>query len=401
MKVLHIIPSYEPAWHLGGVITAISQLCKGLAKQGMDVTVFTTDSGQDRRMRVPLNEMVELSGVKVMYFKTDFNMKYAYSQALRNACHRLIRDFDIVHITSFWCYPGIPAISEALRRGIPYLLSVHGTLRRVDLSLKSVKRLLYFLGIEKRNIERAAALHYTTDMERKLDASYRFTVPSFIVPNGVNQYDFKEIIRTNEAKKFWGLNPDAPVITFLGRLAPVKALDTLVKAVSLSNLKKRGLQVLLAGPDGGSEVSLKHLVKEVGLDSHVHFLGPIDPMDRNKLFAASDLLTLVSTGENFGYVAVEAMLAGVPVLLSEHVGICHEVQVDGAGMVVPLKEEAIAQALTQMLSNPEKLKAMGRSAASAARRRYDIDLVAKRMTTAYEDILTGRRSPLLSWSNLK
>jgi hypothetical protein len=52
MKVLHIIPSYEPAWHLGGVVTAVSQLCRGLVQHGMEVTVFTTDSGKDRRMLV-------------------------------------------------------------------------------------------------------------------------------------------------------------------------------------------------------------------------------------------------------------------------------------------------------------------------------------------------------------
>ena len=74
---------------------------------------------------------------------------------------------------------------------------------------------------------------------------------------------------------------------------------------------------------------------------------------------------------------------------------------DGAGLVVPLKVEAIAQGLTQMLSDPDRLKAMGQAAAASARRRYDIDTVARQMATAYEDILTGRRSPELYWSDMQ
>jgi glycosyltransferase involved in cell wall biosynthesis len=142
------------------------------------------------------------------------------------------------------------------------------------------------------------------------------------------------------------------------------------------------------------------LVKELQLETRVRFLGEIDPSERNRLFAASNILALVSVNENFGYVAVEAMLAGVPVLLSEHVGICQEVLADGAGMVVPLQVEAIARALTQMLANPAKLKAMGRTAAQAARRRYDLPIVAGKMVQAYQDILAGTRSPGLAWSDL-
>ena len=101
--------------------------------------------------------------------------------------------------------------------------------------------------------------------------------------------------------------------------------------------------------------------------------------------------------ENFGYAAVEAMAAGVPVLISENVGICDAVRENGAGLVVPVNEDAIANALIEMLSNPERLKAMGKTAYELARKRYDIEVVAKLMVKAYEDVLTGRRSPECNW----
>ena len=102
MKILHITPSYEPAWHLGGVVRSVSQLCRGLAKLGHEVTVFTTDSGKDRRLAVPVNQPVEVGGVTVYYFKTDFFLKFAYSRSLGAACRRLIKNFDLVHLTAFW-----------------------------------------------------------------------------------------------------------------------------------------------------------------------------------------------------------------------------------------------------------------------------------------------------------
>ncbi|MGA9753779.1 MAG: glycosyltransferase family 4 protein, partial [Desulfobaccales bacterium] len=111
------------------------------------------------------------------------------------------------------------------------------------------------------------------------------------------------------------------------------------------------------------------------------------------------LLVLTSEDENFGNAAVEAMLSGVPVLVSDHVGICREILADGAGVVVPIEVEAVAGALVKLLSDPEGLRVMGEAAVESARRRYDIDLVARQMATAYEDILVGRRSPGLSWSD--
>lgn len=398
MKILHVTPSYLPAWHLGGVVQSISQLCQGLSRLGDEVTVFTTDSGKDQRMAVPVNQEVNVSGVKVYYFKTDFSLRYGYSHALKKACHTSIKNFDIVHITSFWCYPGIAAVNGALRNRVPYLVSVRGTLRRAALNHKLIKKWLYFYAIEKRNVKRAAAIHYTAAMERELDAFHRFSVPSFVIPNGFNITEFQEMGNSQEAKRILGVPPGHRVITFLGRLNPVKALDVLIRALAENSLREQEFQLILAGPDDGVEASLRLLVNALHLDGRVRFLGKVDPQERQTLLAASDILALVSRDENFGNAAVEAMLAGVPVLLSQHVGISREVLADGAGVVVPLTVEAITQALRSMLSDPERLKAMGQAAAASSRRRYDIELVARKMTTAYEDILTGRRSPGLSWS---
>ena len=397
MKILHITPSYEPAWHLGGVVRAVSQLCRGLAKLGLEVTVFTTDSGQDRRLSVPVNQTVEIEGVKVTYFKTDYSLGYAYSRALQRACFTEIKNFNLVHLTSFWCYPAIPGVAGCRRQRVPYLLSVHGTLRLDAMRQSWLKKWLYFYLIEKGHIRSAAALHYTTEMERELDAFHRFSKPSFIVPNAVEVEEFQEMPDRQSARQYWGISPDCKVVTFLGRLSKAKALDVLIKAIARGLFQDKNLCVLIAGPDVGEGRSLRQLVADLKLERKIIFVGNVDPEQRKFLLAASDLLTLTSANENFGITAVEAMLAGVPVLLSDRVGICREVAVDGAGVVVPLAAGAIARALQEMLSDPEKLRNMGKAARDTARKRYDINVVARRMAMAYEDILAGRRSPGLFW----
>jgi glycosyltransferase involved in cell wall biosynthesis len=399
MKILHISPAYEPAWHLGGVVRSVSQLCRGLAALGHEVTVFTTDSGGDRRMEVPLNRPMEVGGVEVTYFKSEFTPRFGYSRALRNACRNSVREFDIVHLTSLWWFPGLAAAWAARQQGKPYVVSTTGGLTRYSLLQKSWKKRLYLMLWENRNLEAAAALRFTSAWERQESQYLGLKVSSFLVPNSFELSGPIEVLRQWEARSKYGLPSEARVVSFLGRLHPVKALDFLIKAFAMNAETFRDAILLLAGPDNGMLNHLRILVSKMGLTGRVLFPGMVDPRRRDALFAATDVFALVSHHENFGNAAVEAMLAGVPVLLSEHVGICREVAADGAGVVVPLQVEAIAEALKRMLSDPEGLREMGRRAAESARRRYDIRVVAQMMATAYEDILTGRRSPGLGWSD--
>ena len=104
MKVLQVVPSYEPAWAFGGTVTATSNLCRALAKKGIDVTVYTTNAdGKGGYLDVPLNESVDLSGVKVWYFHCDlFPKKAFYSRGLVKKLDETIENFDLVDMSAMW-----------------------------------------------------------------------------------------------------------------------------------------------------------------------------------------------------------------------------------------------------------------------------------------------------------
>jgi glycosyltransferase involved in cell wall biosynthesis len=401
MKILHITSAYEPAWHLGGVVRAVSQLCRGLVDLGHDITVYTTDSGLDRRMAVESNQLVEVGGVKVVYFKTDYLLNFYFSSALRQACESTFRDFDLIHLAAPYAYPGIVAGRAARRAHLPYVISTHGSLIIKYRPKKFLKKWLYLNVCEGRNLRRASAIHFTTALEREQSDPLSRKAPGFIVPNGLDLAEFQHLPDKVWARKELGLPLDPLIILYFGRLEPRKGLDLLLHAFAKARpASTRNVTLMLVGPDFGHQAYLQDLANKLNLADHVVFPGYFPPEKRNALLVAVDVMALTShQGENFGISALEGMLAGVPVLLSNNVGFYREVLADQAGLATPLTVEALAQALAQILSDPEKLKAMGENAYRSARSRYDIKIVARQMLTAYEDILSGRRSPELSWAS--
>lgn len=398
MRILHITPSYEPAWHLGGVVRSLSQLCQGLVKLGQDVTVFTTDSGQDRRLAVPVNRLVEVGGVKVFYFKTGLSLKFADSLALLNACRRLNGDFDIIHLTAFWCFPGIAGGHYARRWSIPYVVSTAGTVRPGAMQRKAWKKWAYMHAFEYRNLHHAAAIRCVTEREKKQNAYLPISTPSFVVPNGIDLKELADIPERSQARKQLRVDSETFVGLFVGRLDPVKRVDLLIDSLSLA--KSRGVDITLwvAGPDWGELPKLRSMVEAQGLQNQVKFLGAVSPETRNVLLAASDFLALASEEESFGYAAVEALFAGRPVVLSEGVGISPVVAAQEAGIVVPLEAEAISRAFAKLAQDRGFLTQLGQNAQQCARQHFEIMAVAQKMALAYEDILYHRRSPELSWS---
>jgi glycosyltransferase involved in cell wall biosynthesis len=399
MKILYATPAYEPAWRLGGVVRSVSQLCRGMADLGHKVTVFTTNMDSVGTMDVPLDQPVDLGGVEVYYFKTDLGGSFAYSRAFKEACHLRLKDFDIVNLHSVWNYPALPASAEAGRQGVPYVYHTHGGLTHYSTSIRHIRKWIYFKLFNQKIMSRASAIRYTAQMEREQTQHLAVKTPSFVIPNPLDAREFAHGPEKSAARKQWGIAPTGPVVLYLGRLDSRKAPDLLLKGFALAAGRRPGATLVFAGPDFGEEQNLKKLALTLGISPQVLFTGYVPPESRNALFASVDLLALTSPGENFGNAAAEAMLAGVPVLVSEHVGISREVAADGAGVVTSLEVGAISQALADMLSNTDRLAAMGRVAAIAARRRYEVKVVARQMSTAYEDILTGRRSPELSWSD--
>jgi glycosyltransferase involved in cell wall biosynthesis len=392
MKILHVTPYYEPDFEFGGVVRAVSMLCRGLAEQGHEVTVFTST-----RSKKKWNKTETIGGVEVVSFR-NVAKGYLPSPRLFLSAKEIVQ-FDLMHIAAFWTFFADHLQATARKRGLPYVVSPHGCISGLfNPFMRSTKHRALYWGNIHRHLQGATAIHYTAELERTEARPLRLKPDSFVAPNPLDWEDFDQLPLRNEAQKAWSMNADTKVILFLGRLDRRKALDVLIRGFDKAKEQLGATVLLLAGPDFGEEKSLKKLVWELNLQKEVLFTGMVDSVGRSQLLSIADLCVLTAyRGENFGIAAAEAMAAGVPVMVSDETGLAHDVKTFDVGKVVSVDEEHIAAGLVEMISGRDKSLKMGERGKQMVRERYDTAKVAQLMGRAYEDILSGERSEACAW----
>src|SRR6185503_11189293 len=166
MRLLHVVPTYLPARRYGGPIVAVHGLCRALVGRGHEVDVFTTNVDGDGVLDVPVALPVDLDGVRVHYFPSPVRRLY-WSPQMRRALREGVRHFDLVHSHAIWLWPGYAAARAAHRANVPYVISPRGMLVPELIRQKSplVKR-AWLAAIERRSFADAAAIHFTSDIER-------------------------------------------------------------------------------------------------------------------------------------------------------------------------------------------------------------------------------------------
>jgi glycosyltransferase involved in cell wall biosynthesis len=157
-----------------------------------------------------------------------------------------------------------------------------------------------------------------------------------------------------------------PRIYFLGRFDTYnKGLDLLVASIA-QILKAHPVQLTLQGPEWGDREALKAQVQTLGIQDHVTFLEPDYQNSPAALALKYDIFTVPSRFEGFSLSALEAMLAGRVIVISEVAGLAPHVEASEAGLVVQPTVESIVSALLQLLECRDRWPDMGRSGRSYA-----------------------------------
>ena len=188
MRILHVVPSYLPATRYGGPIYSVHGLAKALAELGHEVEVFTTNIDGPGVSDVPTTHPVSMDGVQVHYFSSGGLRRLFYAPSMKPALDRVARTFDVIHLHSVFLWPTWAAARAAIRHEIPYVLSPRGMLVKELIRRRNrfVKKAWIGL-IERRNIERAAGIHVTSDVEIYDIERFDFRLPKvFVVPNGID-----------------------------------------------------------------------------------------------------------------------------------------------------------------------------------------------------------------------
>jgi len=386
MRILHVIPSV--ATRTGGPATSVVDASLALVAHGFESAVYATDmsapAGAGRRRRISPEELpsgAEAAGVRLF---PPVIHRFAYAPTLRRAIRSAVASCDVVHVHSLYLYPQLAAFLEARSASVPYVVSPRGSLDPFLRARSRGRKAIVDTLWQGRLLAGAASLHVTSEGEREATKDIAPCVPRFVVPNCIRWDDFHRL-PTGTAFRDTRLGGfDGPLIGVHGRINFKKGLDRLIRAFSYARLRVPDARLVIAGPDDeGLTPRLKEIARELGVEDAVSFIGMLGPKERLEALAAFDLWALPSHTENFGNAAVEAMAAGLPVLLTPDVAIARAAFPSRAAAVSPGDPENFGAALAQLLADPREpdgLRLRGRNFA----KRYDWAQVAPRLAAMYE-----------------
>lgn len=199
-----------------------------------------------------------------------------------------------------------------------------------------------------------------------------------IVPPGVDTHHFYPI-PADEAKEAIGISPKDRMALFVGRIEPLKGVDTLIRAMAIvkENCKRfvcpHYLVIIGGDPEGHPERDesemgrLQVLARSLGLDEMVLFLGRRGQQTLPYYYSAAEVVVMPSHYESFGMVALEAMACGTPVIASRVGGLAYLVKDGETGYFVPAQDpEALADKLRTFFVEPDLRSEMGRKAVAYA-----------------------------------
>jgi D-inositol-3-phosphate glycosyltransferase len=219
-----------------------------------------------------------------------------------------------------------------------------------------------------------------------------------VIPPGVDLSRFYPI-PVDEAKEFIGVPPCDRMLLFVGRIEPLKGIDTLLEAIAIMRkqgvFEERSLCLSVIGGDpevdpeamSGEMSRVQELRAQHGLDDLVTFLGKRSQDTLPYYYSAAEAVVVPSQYESFGMVALEAMACGTPVVASQVGGLAFLVQDGITGFTVPTSEPAaLAERLTELIEDPGLRQRMGSEAAAFARD-YGWDVIATQIDDLYKEML--------------
>jgi glycosyltransferase involved in cell wall biosynthesis len=379
MRILHVVPSYMPAWRYGGPIRSVHGLARAQVAAGDEVDVFTTDADGAGSLAVPTDRPVDRDGVRVHYFRCGRPRRLYRSPALGRALHSIDR-FDLVHLHSVFLWPTLAAARRSSSSGVPYLLSPRGMLVRDLIAERGfLRKQLWIRLFERETLRRAAFVVATSDYEvREMRRLGLDLAPVEVVPNGVAlDYGEDDLGGSAALDRFLA---EGPYFLFLGRLARKKRLEELVSDVAAVP----GARLAIAGgDDDGLSGKLRAAAQAAGAGERIWLAGEVRGDTKVRLLRECRALILPSSSENFGNVVLEALAAGRPAIVSDGVGLARDLSSRSAGRVVDGSREDMRRALLEFLGDPLLAAAMGRRGRDWIENELSWERVAKRMSTVY------------------
>ena len=378
VSIALVCQSYPPV--VGGSEIEAQRVCSGLLKRGHKVEVICEGAPPMplvKRWKDPLGIDVRLIGAGL----PPAIRGYAYAMGVAWTLLRNRASYDVVYflMSGLQLATGLPA---ARLRGIPILMKFSGS------SLIRRMRNSWLGRLELRFLNNWAdhILVLNDGMLAEADDVGLDTRRVTWMPNPVDMDEFRPPSPEEKMRlrRDLGLPIEAPVVLFVGRLAPEKELPSLIAAFRQVLGPIPDAVLVLAG-DGPSRTELESLSGNL-LGSAIRFTGMAPVRDVRRLMQASDVFALVSSLEGLPVSLIEAMAVGLPSVVSDIPANLQLVESGAQGLSAPLNDSAaIARSLLALLNDESARRAMGESARAKVKVAYATESVVLR----YERLFAG------------
>jgi D-inositol-3-phosphate glycosyltransferase len=399
MISLHTSPLDQPGTgDAGGMNVYVLELARRLAARSVEVDVFT------RATSSSLPPVVDvLDGVRVHHVaagpyegltKNELPAQLcAFArEVLRAEAYRSPGYYDLVH-SHYWLSGQVGALARD-RWGVPLVHTMHtmAKVKNAALAAGDTPEPMARLIGEEQVTAAADMLVANTDDEAKQLLELYEADPGRVevVHPGVDLATFRGVGMAG-ARERLGLPAEGQVITFVGRIQPLKAPDVMLRAIAVL-LERRphlrsSLTVAVVGGPSGSGLerpdSLVRLADELGVSDLVRFVPPVAQAELVDWYAASSLVCVPSYNESFGLVAIEAQATGTPVVAAAVGGLTTAVRDGRSGLLVEGHEPAAYAAAFDRVLHEPGLRDLLAEGAEAHAQQFGWDRTAEEMLEVY------------------
>lgn len=393
----------------GGMNVYVRDLARYLGREGVHLDVYTRSQDEhvphvlhdlgygNRVVHIPAGPEHPLSKETLVDYIPEFTEKVLDFTGGKELA------YDLIH-SHYWLSG---QVAGRLKKawGIPLLQMFHtlGKLKQQIAQNAEEYEGEYRIEGEKEVMQQANRIVASTSTEKnQLEKLYGVPGDKIeIIPPGVDLSRFYPI-PPDEAKEYVGIAPNERMILFVGRIEPLKGLDTLLRALAILARSKAldrdclclaviGGEIDEDGTSKNGELDyLMKLRKKFGLLDLVTFLGTKDQDALPYYYSAAEMVIMPSHYESFGMVALESMACGTPVIASHVGGLVHLVEDGVTGYHVPVDDPGVlSERILSLLEDKALRYRMGHDAFALAKK-YGWEIITSRMIDLYRQMIEAQ-----------
>ncbi len=305
----------------------------------------------------------------------------------------VVRGAEVVHMHGLWQGHTRRGARAARKAGVPYLIAAHGMAEPWAMRQKAMKKAIYAVLVEGKNLRRAACLHALTRPEVEHLRAFAPGAPVCLVPNGVDLAPFDGLPPRAELEAEYPELAGKFVVLFYGRMHVKKGLDLLAGALAAVGPDAPDLHVLLAGNDDGALGPFRARCEALGVARRVTWVGHVSGESARRVWSAADAFVLPSYSEGFSMAVLEALACRLPCLITTA---CHfpELAPAGGGLVVEPTAASVTAGLRALCERSAGERAeLGRRGRALVEQGYTWDQQARRLAEVYRWLSGGGNPP--------